>query len=133
MPTTPNVSSSSRRQSRRAAHPVAEQVPAPPATSPSPCSTTTQRRPADASTACTCGTSATSPTSPRSGATGLLIAMPSADASLLSGLDRAGRAAGLKVYTLPTVAQLVDGNVSSNQIRRSTRPTSSAGTPSKST
>lgn len=53
----------------------------------------------------------------RYGATGLLIAVPSADASLLSGLDRAGRAAGLKVYTLPTVAQLVDGNVSSNQIR----------------
>jgi len=35
----------------------------------------------------------------RYAATGLLIAVPSADASLLCGLDRAGRAAGLKVYT----------------------------------
>jgi len=46
-----------------------------------------------------------------------LIAVPSADASLMSELDLAGRAAGLKVHTLPTVAQLVDGNVTSNQIR----------------
>ncbi len=43
--------------------------------------------------------------------------MPSADGALISELDRAGRAAGLKVYTLPTVAQLVDGNVNSSQIR----------------
>lgn len=47
----------------------------------------------------------------------LLIAVPSADAALMGELDRAGRRAGLKVYTLPTVAQLVDGNVTSNQIR----------------
>lgn len=47
----------------------------------------------------------------------LLIAVPSADAALMSRLDRAGRAAGLKVYTLPTIAQLVDGNVNTSQIR----------------
>ena len=34
----------------------------------------------------------------------LLVAVPSADASLMSALDRAGRAAGLKVYTLPTAS-----------------------------
>ncbi len=50
-------------------------------------------------------------------ADGLLIAVPSASAELFSDLDRAGRAAGLKVYTLPTVAQLVDGTATSNQIR----------------
>lgn len=51
------------------------------------------------------------------GATGLLIAVPSANSSLISDLDRAGRAAGLKVYTLPSVAELVGGNAYSSQIR----------------
>jgi len=51
------------------------------------------------------------------GASGLLIAVPSAGAELIAELSAAGNVAGLEVKILPSVSQLLDGRVAVADIR----------------
>jgi FlaA1/EpsC-like NDP-sugar epimerase len=56
----------------------------------------------------------------RTGATALVIAVPTADGALIRELGESGRAAGLDVRVVPTVGELLDGNVRVRDLRAPT-------------
>jgi len=56
----------------------------------------------------------------RTGATAIVIAVPTGDGALIRELSESGRAAGLEVRVVPSVGELLDGNVHVSDLRAPT-------------